>query len=113
MSNLINLLHILIFVPFFFYLYWTRENVPSWMCKLCIFIGVTGLLYHFYKVCTTTLKYTRWVYLVHIWYVFPLLIYIGFKCKAERMWFEALLLFAFAALGYHSFNLVKYNFLTN
>lgn len=99
-------------------MYLQRKELPSWVCLLCMVVASVGMLYHFYKLCTLTekAKYKRWVYLVHIWYVFPLIGYIGYKCytcsdkecKPERMWFEALLLFTFAALGYHSFNAVKY-----
>lgn len=48
-----------------------------------------------------------WVNLVHVLYVAPLLIYIGYKEKdTPRYAYELLALLGFAALGYHIYSLV-------
>lgn len=48
-----------------------------------------------------------WVNLIHMLYVAPLLIYIGYREKfTPRYAYELLALIAFAALGYHTYNLI-------
>lgn len=114
MTAAINLFHILVVVPAIFWIYYHRKNLPTWVCTALIVVGFAGLLYHSYMLCNLTkeTRWKEWILLSHIFIIFPLFIYIGSKCsKTERKWFEISLLLAFAALGYHSFNLVKYSVL--
>jgi hypothetical protein len=57
------------------------------------------------------LKYTAgvstWVNLIHILYIAPLMIYIGYKkTETPRSAYEILALVGFAALGYHVYHLI-------
>jgi hypothetical protein len=49
-----------------------------------------------------------WVNLIHILIVGPLLVYIGYnREKTARLYFELLLMLAFAAIGYHGYYLFE------
>jgi hypothetical protein len=78
-------------------------------------LAVISFMYHSYKLYLTFQgegeKWKDWIYIQHILIILPLLFYIGYNCNnTPRKYFEVLLVVAFAALGYHSFNLVKYGF---
>lgn len=118
---MINLIHILLIVPFLFYIYYRGINkkeqpIENWLCTFLIVISLISMSYHIYKLYNTYYtaegekdKWKDWVYLIHIFIVFPLLIYIGYNCnETARKYFEILLVVSFAALGYHSYNLIKY-----
>ena len=122
MSGIINLIHILLIVPFFFYIYYrgiNKKEVPleGWLCNLMIVLALISIIYHIYnlyKIYYTPEgekdKWKDWIYLMHIFIILPLLIYIGYNCnETARKYFEILLVVAFAALGYHSFLFVKYS----
>jgi len=121
MSGIINLIHILLIVPFFFYIYYRGINkkdnpMEGWLCNLLIILALTSLVYHIYKLYNIYYtpegekdKWKDWIYLTHIFIILPLLIYIGYNCnETARKYFEILLVVSFAALGYHSYNLIKY-----
>ena len=110
MSNIINLVHIVIFFPILFYIYKNRDRLSKEIKLALIVISVIGILYHIYEL----LEGKRiWVYLIHILYVFPLLFYIGYSENLPRYNFEILLLIAFGMLGYHSYNLINYGILNS
>ena len=131
MSSIINLIHIFLLVPLFFYVYYkgtskdtsknatgTRDQeqgLQPWLCYLLMGLAVISFMYHSYKLYLTVQgegeKWKDWIYALHILVILPLLFYIGYNCNNTlRKYFELLLVVAFAALGYHSFNLVKYGF---
>ena len=74
-----------------------------------LILGAIILVYHAYK---SLLRYSSgssmlWVNLLHVLYVAPLMIYIGYKEKnTPRSAYELLALIGFGALGYHLYNLV-------
>lgn len=66
-------------------------------------------MYHGYKAWNRYLSGSSmiWVNLIHVLYVAPLLMYIGYKEKdTPRYAYELLALVGFAALGYHIYSLV-------
>ena len=119
MSSVINLIHILFFVPLFFYVYYKGtskdDKIQPWLCYFLMGLAVTSFVYHCYKLYLLSQgqdeKWKDWIYVIHVLIILPLLFYIGYKCEnTPRKYFELLLVVAFAALGYHSFSLIKYGF---
>jgi len=106
--KIINLLHIFVIVPIFFFLYKERKDLSTFVCSIIIFVSLGAMFYHLSKAVEETNK-MKWVNLIHVLFVFPLLLWIGYNCKeTERKYFEMLLLLAFGALGYHAYNYLVY-----
>lgn len=129
MSSVINLIHILFLVPLFFYVYYKGTNkddkIQPWLCYFLMGLAVVSFIYHCYKLYLLSFaqpseamlsqgqdeKWKDWIYVIHVLIILPLIFYIGYNCQdTARKYFELLLVVTFAALGYHSFNLIKYGF---
>lgn len=111
MSSIINIFHIFIVVPLLYALYFYREKLPQWVCYVLMTVSVVGFLYHsdlLFRLPENK-QYMNWVYLIHMVLINPLLFYIGYNCReTKRKYFEMILVLMFAALGYHSYNYIKY-----
>lgn len=106
-TQIIQLFHIIVVASFFIYIGTTRTNIPEFLFPIILSLGFVIILYHSYKIFINPDR--KWLYLIHVLIVGPLLIYIGHNGKnTERKFFEILLLLAFATLGYNGFY-----FLTN
>lgn len=106
---LLALFHIFAVVPLFLYVALSRANTATPVYGFLLGLGVVILLYHGYKAWTRFLSGSSmiWVNLIHMLVVAPLLIYIGYREKyTPRYAYELLALIAFAALGYHTYNLI-------
>lgn len=102
--KIINWFHVLVVAPFLLYVANRREKCPGWVFMLMLVVGAIVVGFHFYKAVGNGF---RWVNVIHFALVGPLVFYIGLRAAATpRKYFELLLLFAFAALGYHSWYLV-------
>ncbi len=115
MTAAINLFHILVVVPLLFLAYRKRNEIPVLAYKIALVFLVLTLLGHIYMYMnlTTENKWKDWIYMLHILVVFPVLIYLCWlgvhsPPPPARKWFELALVLAFAALGYHTFNLIRY-----
>lgn len=100
--------HIILVVPLFLYVAFTRSANPEWMYNLLLGLGLFLFSYHAFKATTRFLSRSPylWVNLIHALLIAPLLIVIGlYGKKTPRAGYELLLLVAFAALGYHMYNL--------
>jgi hypothetical protein len=109
--SMINIFHVLVVFPLICYLYYIGINkkLSGTVCNTLILVSVIGTIYHLYLSKDRGGVYKAWVNLIHILIVFPLLFIIGYKCEeVKRGFLEMLLLVGFAAVGYHSFNFVKY-----
>ena len=107
----INFFHILLVAPFFFYVGIMRGSLVPAIYTTLIVLGVVLVLYHGWKFYDRIVKGSgyAWVNAVHAFGVGPLLIYIGsLGEETPRPAFEGLLLFAFAAFGYHLYELAVY-----
>jgi hypothetical protein len=77
------------------------------MYPILLGLGLVVIFYHIYKAYNyMQLGKSYWVNLIHILLVGPLLVYIGYnREKTPRLYFELLLMLAFAAIGYHGYYL--------
>ena len=107
---LISLFHLLFVVPFFLYVGLQRSATQEIIYTVLLTLGVIITLYHGYK---SWVRYTAgspylYVNLIHAVLLGPLLIYMGVKGRdTPRAAYEMLLMFAFAAGGYHLYSLVQ------
>ena len=106
---ILGLFHIFAVVPLFLYVAISRGNTVTGVYGFLLVLGAIILLYHLYKAYTKWIagSSSLWVNLVHVFYVAPLLIYIGYREKdTPRSAYELLALLGFAALGYHTYHLI-------
>jgi hypothetical protein len=104
------IIHLLIVVPLFLYVGFTRAETPQWLYLTLITIGAIILVYHGFKLIVRLKNRSgySWVNALHVAAVAPLLLYIGYhKKETPRFAYELLLMLGFAAGGYHMFSLVK------
>ena len=94
----------------------TKTDVPDKVFNLLMGIGGVLILYQGYKLITRLQQKSglAWINAIHVLFIAPLLIYIGYKGKeTPRSAFEILLLFAFAAGGYHLYEFAAYSSMKN
>lgn len=104
------IMHLLLVVPLFLYVGFTRANTPHWLYLALLAIGIVVLVYHGLKLIIRLKNRSgySWVNAIHVLLVAPLLIFIGYhKKETPRSAYELLLMAGFAAGGYHLFSLVK------
>jgi len=106
---ILALIHVVIIVPFLLYVGLAREQVPESVFKGVLALGVIVLFYQSYKAYTKiTENKSPWINYIHIFLLAPLLLIIGHYGKnTNRKYFEMLLMFAFAAGGYHSLSIMR------
>lgn len=104
------IMHLLIVVPLFFYVGFSRASTPRWLYLTLLTIGAIILVYHGFKLIIRIKNRSgySWINALHVLLVAPLLIYIGYnKKETPRSAYELLLMTGFAATGYHLFSLVR------
>ena len=105
MSAFVHLAHVLVFSTFLGYIGIWQDKMPEFMYTVILIIGLISILYHIFK---AFYKKDPWVNLIHIFFVGPILVYIGLtKKKTPIKAFEVVLMLAFASLGYHGYYLIK------
>jgi hypothetical protein len=95
--------HILFVGVLFLYVGIKRGDIPKpeIMFKVLLGLGAVVTAYHIYRAAT---KESKWVNLIHILLVGPLLMYIGWNgADTPRKFFEMLMMLGFAAIGYHGY----------
>jgi len=106
---LIGVLHVVLFVPFLLWIGFNRAATPDWVYKVLFGFGILVLLYHGYKAVGRYFAKSPviWVNIIHVLFVAPLLMWIGFyEKKTERPAYDMLLILAFGAFGYHLYKLI-------
>jgi hypothetical protein len=106
---LLSLFHIFAVVPLFLYVAISKANTVTGVYGFLLVLGAILILYHGYKAWTRYLSGSSaiWINLIHVLYVAPLLIYIGYRERdTPRYAYELLALITFAALGYHTYYLI-------
>ena len=105
----IALFHIFLVVPFFGYIFIQRAATQDIIYNILFFLGLFVLVYHAYKALLriTAKSPMLWISLIHVLFISPLMIYIGYNAKkTPRAAYELLGLITFAALGYHLYSLM-------
>ena len=106
----LSIVHLLLVVPLFLYVGFTRANTPNWLYVALLAIGSVIVLYHLYKLVMGLKNKSSyiWVNAIHVAFIGPLLLYVGFNKKdTPRFAYELMIMLGFAAGGYHLFSLVK------
>ena len=106
--SIINLIHIFIIVPFLLFVSIQQYNLCEQMFYFLMGLGGFVTLYHAYKLLLRYQKNSSyaWVNALHVFYVGPLLFYIGYKGKeTSETAYQLLMLLTFAAGGYHLYEL--------
>jgi hypothetical protein len=104
------IIHLVLVVPLFLYVGFTRAETPRWLYLSLFAIGWVILVYHGFKLVLRLKSRSgyAWVNAFHLIAIAPLLIYLGYnKKETPRFAYELLLMLGFAAGGYHLFSLVK------
>jgi hypothetical protein len=106
----LSVVHLLFVVPLFLVIGVMRGNTPHWLFQSVFLIGAVLLVYHGFKLVVRLHARSNyaWVNAIHLLWIAPLLLYIGYyKKDTPRSAYEMLLLLGFAAGGYHLYSLVK------
>ena len=104
------IVHLILVVPLFLYVGFTRADTPQWVYLSLFTIGWVILVYHGFKLVLRlkTRSSLAWVNALHVIIIAPLLLFIGYhKKETPRFAYELLLMLGFAAGGYHLFSIVK------
>lgn len=103
----VHLFHILIVGGLFLYVGINRENIYKPLFPFLMILGFIIIFYHLYKIYGyLNIGKGIWVNLIHVLFIGPLLVYIGYYGeKTARKFFEILLMFGFASIGYHLYYL--------
>ena len=107
--HFVKLFHIAIVGSLFLYVGIKQTETPKWMFPGLLGLGAFIVVYHVYKAIDHIQhKHSYWVNMIHLIYVGPLLIYIGYYGEdTARMYFEILLMMCFAVVGYHGYYLLQ------
>lgn len=107
---ILALFHVLLVSPLLLFVGFQRALTPEWIFKALFWIGVVIIGFHGYKAFIRFNAHSSYLYvnLMHLLIIGPLLAFIGYHGKdTPRFAYELLLLIGFAALGYHTFGLVR------
>jgi hypothetical protein len=107
---ILALFHIFFVVPLFFLIAFFRKDMPVWAYNAILGLGLFVLAYQAYKLVVRLQAHSSyaWVNAIHVLFIAPLLIYIGFQQKETiRAAYELCIMVGSAALGYHTYSLVQ------
>jgi hypothetical protein len=106
---LIAVLHVALIAPFLLWVGFNRAATPDWVYSFLVGMGLLVLIYHAYKAVGRWFAKSPvlWINLIHVLFVAPLILWIGYNGKkTERPAYDMLLIVAFGAFGYHLYKLV-------
>lgn len=106
---LIAILHVVLIVPFLLWIGFQRAATPEWVYHVLFGTGLLIIAYHGFKAVGRFFAKSQflWVNVIHVLFVAPLLLWIGYHAKkTERPAYDMLLIVAFGAFGYHLYKLV-------
>lgn len=106
-KTFVHLFHIFFVGILFLYVGITQKNNPNYLFKILLGLGIIIFLYHIYKAYLKIKKgNSAWINYIHIFFVGPLLVIIGYyNVETSRKYFELLLMAGMAAIGYHGYYL--------
>lgn len=106
---LIGILHVALIAPLLLWIGFSRAATPEWGYQVLFGVGLLVALYHGYKTVGRYIAKSPflWVNVIHVLFIAPLLLWIGYNAKkTERPPYDMLLIVAFGAFGYHLYKLV-------
>jgi uncharacterized membrane protein len=106
---LIAVLHVALIAPFLLWVGFNRAATPDWVYSFMVGMGLLVLIYHAYKAVGRWFAKSPvlWINLIHVLFVAPLILWIGYYGKkTERPAYDMLLIVAFGAFGYHLYKMV-------
>lgn len=106
---LIAILHVVLIVPFLLWIGFQRAATPEWVYHVLFGTGLLIFAYHGFKAVGRFFAKSQflWVNVIHVLFIAPLLLWIGYHAKkTERPAYDMLLIVAFGAFGYHLYKLV-------
>jgi hypothetical protein len=107
---MLALVHLLFVVPLFLFVGIMRASTPNWLYNALLVIGAIILVYHGFRLVVRlqARSSAAWINAIHLLFIAPLLLYIGYdKKETPRSAYEILLMLGFAAGGYHLYSMVK------
>lgn len=106
----LSLVHLFLFIPALFAVAFFRSDMPPWAFIACLTAGLGIGAYHAYRLYGRLMSGSSyaWVNAFHLLILAPLLVWIGVHGReTARSVYEALLMVAFAGLGYHLYSIVR------
>ena len=106
---LIAVLHVAFIAPFLLWVGFNRAATPDWVYSFMVGMGLLVLIYHAYKAVGRWFAKSPvlWINLIHVLFVAPLILWIGYhEKKTERPAYDMLLIVSFGAFGYHLYKMV-------
>jgi hypothetical protein len=106
---LVVVFHVIVIAPLLLFVGFSRAATPDWVYSLLFGMGILVGVYHGYKavVRLMTSSPVVWVNLIHVLFVAPMLLWIGYQGKKTgRPAYDMLLMLAFAVFGFHLYKLV-------
>jgi hypothetical protein len=101
--TILSLIHIIVIAPLLFIIATTAWIPPMATAALGAFVS----LYHAYKASVKIATgMSAWVNILHAAVIGPILFYKGVAPDGPRWVSEIILMFAFAAVGYHGYYLI-------
>lgn len=105
---ILSLFHLVLVVPLFLFVGFQRSDTPRWVYMALLSIGALVFLYHTARLVQRIGTHMAWIHILHVALIAPVLLLLGWRGRDSPRWlYEVLLLLAFAAGGYHLFQLVK------
>ena len=107
MSSFVQGFHVLVVSALFLYVGIYRDTIIPWLYSVLLGLGTIIVAYHLYKLWIKN-GANGWVNWIHVLFIGPLLMYIGYnREKTARLFYEIVLMLGFAALGYHGYYLTR------
>jgi hypothetical protein len=106
---LVVVLHVIFVAPFLLWIGFSRAATPDWAYKALFGLGLLVLGFHIFKAVIRGFAASPafWVHVIHVLFVAPLLLWIGYyEKKTERPAYDMLLILAFGAFGFHLYKLI-------
>jgi len=112
MNNLIYLylFHLLVIAPLFIYVGYNKKNINNYIFLSLLVLGIINLTYHLYLVYNyyNKFKFINHLNIMHILFVAPLLIYVGyFKNDTPSIYLDYLFIMGSGLALYFIYKLFK------
>ena len=102
-------LHILFFGPIFLYSGFMKEKITPFLFLVLLCLGVVVVVFHGYRLSIKKQTDSKWVNLIHVFFVGPLIIALGILQKKAYDWiYLSMSLLGATTMLYNIIILIKY-----